>query len=152
MRITAKADYAVRAAAELAAAEPGVPVKGEMLANAQRIPLNFLENILRELRRAGIVRTQRGADGGYLLARAAAKNNLAEFLRAVEAPRAAVQATRPDQLAYDGAAASLVDVWIAVRANLRAVLENVTLADLARGSLPASVKRLAANPDAWTSH
>jgi Rrf2 family protein len=152
MRISAKADYAVRALAELAATESGRPVKGEMLATSQGIPLNFLENILRELRHAGIVRTQRGAEGGYLLARPAEKINLAEILRAVEGPLAAVQGTRPDELEYGGAAASLVDVWVAVRANLRAVLEKVTLADLARGSLPASVKRLAANPDAWTAH
>jgi Rrf2 family protein len=127
-------------------------VKGEILADSQGIPLNFLENILRELRHAGIVRTQRGADGGYLLARPANEVNLAEVLRAVEGPLAAVQGTRPDQLEYSGAAESLVDVWIAVRANLRAVLEKVTLADLARGSLPASVRRLAENPDAWTTH
>jgi Rrf2 family protein len=152
MRISAKADYAVRALAELAASDGDKPVKGEILADSQGIPLNFLENILRELRHAGIVRTQRGAEGGYLLARPAADVNLAEVLRAVEGPLAAVQGTRPDQLEYDGAAASLVDVWIAVRANLRAVLEKVTLADLARGSLPASVRRLADNPDAWTTH
>jgi Rrf2 family protein len=152
VRISAKADYAVRALAELAAVDSGRPVKGETLATSQGIPLNFLENILRELRHAGIVRTQRGAEGGYLLARPAQQINLAEILRAVEGPLAAVQGTRPDQLEYGGAAASLVDVWIAVRANLRAVLEKVTLADLARGSLPASVRRLAANPDAWTTH
>jgi Rrf2 family protein len=152
MRISAKADYAVRALAELAATESGRPVKGEVLASSQDIPLNFLENILRELRHAGIVRTQRGAEGGYLLARPADKINLAEILRGVEGPLAAVQGTRPDELAYDGAAASLVDVWVAVRANLRAVLEKVTLADLARGTLPASVRRLAANPDAWKAH
>jgi Rrf2 family protein len=152
MRISAKADYAVRALAELAATRSDKPVKGETLAGSQDIPLNFLENILRELRHAGIVRTQRGAEGGYLLARPASEINLAEILRAVEGPLAAVQGTRPDQLEYEGAAASLVDVWVAVRANLRAVLEKVTLADLARGSLPASVKRLAADPDAWNAH
>jgi Rrf2 family protein len=152
MRISAKADYAVRALAELAATGSDKPVKGEALAGSQDIPLNFLENILRELRHAGIVRTQRGAEGGYLLARPANEINLAEILRAVEGPLAAVQGTRPDQLEYEGAAASLVDVWVAVRANLRAVLEKVTLADLARGSLPASVKRLAADPDAWNAH
>jgi Rrf2 family protein len=152
VRISAKADYAVRALAELAADETGRPVKGEILATAQDIPLNFLENILRELRRAGIVRTQRGAEGGYLLARPPADINLAEVLRAVEGPLAAVQGTRPDQLDYDGAAAALVDVWIAVRANLRSVLEKVSLADLANGTLPASVKRLAAKQDSWLPH
>jgi Rrf2 family protein len=152
VRISAKADYAVRALAELAANETGSPVKGEVLATSQDIPLNFLENILRELRHAGIVRTQRGADGGYLLARPAAQINLAEILRAVEGPLAAVQGTRPDELVYGGAAAALVDVWVAVRANLRAVLEKVTLADLAKGNLPASVRRIAARPDSWLPH
>jgi Rrf2 family protein len=152
VRISAKADYAVRALAELAATETGRPVKGEVLATRQGIPLNFLENILRELRHAGIIRTQRGAEGGYLLARPASEITLAEILRGVEGPLAAVQGTRPDQLEYGGAAESLVEVWIAVRANLRAVLEKVTLADLAKGTLPASVRRLTADPEAWESH
>jgi Rrf2 family protein len=149
MRISAKADYAVRALAELAASGSERPVKGEVLATRQHIPLNFLENILRELRRSGIVRTQRGAEGGYLLARSPETINLAQVLRAVEGPLAAVQGTRPNDLKYDG---SLVDVWVAVRANLRAVLEKVTLADLARGSLPAAVKKIAAKPEAWEAH
>jgi Rrf2 family protein len=152
MRISAKADYAVRALAELAAAGSDRPIKGETLANRQHIPLNFLENILRELRRSGIVRTQRGAEGGYLLARPPETINLAQVLRAVEGPLAAVQGTRPNELRYEGAAESLVDVWVAVRANLRAVLEKVTLADLARGSLPAAVKKIAAKPEAWEAH
>ncbi|HEY3833080.1 MAG TPA: Rrf2 family transcriptional regulator [Acidimicrobiia bacterium] len=149
MRITAKADYAVRAAAELAAAEPGAPVKGELLATSQRIPLNFLENILRELRRAGIIRTQRGAEGGYLLALPAKEISVADVIRAVEGPLAAVQGVRPDQLHYDGAATALADVWVAMRASLRSVLEVVTLADIAKGELPKSVKRLVADAHAW---
>src|SRR3954447_12769254 len=149
MRITAKADYAVRAAAELAAAEPGVPVKGELIATAQRIPLNFLENILRELRRAGIVRTQRGAEGGYLLALPPDKVSVADVIRAVEGPLAAIQGVRPSQLHYDGAATALADVWVAMRASLRSVLEVVTLADIAKGELPKSVKRLVADAHAW---
>jgi Rrf2 family protein len=149
MRITAKADYAVRAAAELAAAEPDVPVKGEALANAQRIPLNFLENILRELRRAGIIRTQRGAEGGYLLALPAKDVSVADVIRAVEGPLAAVQGVRPNQLHYDGAATALADVWVAMRASLRSVLEAVSLADIANGELPKSVKRLVADQHAW---
>src|SRR4051812_40312135 len=148
MRITAKADYAVRAASELAAAEPGVPIKGEALAKAQRIPLNFLENILRELRRAGIIRTQRGAEGGYLLALPADKVSVADVIRAVEGPLAAVQGVRPDQLHYDGAATALADVWVAMRASLRSVLDVVTLADIATGTLPKSVQRLAAEAQA----
>ena len=151
MRITAKADYAVRAAAVLAAATPGQPVKGDAIATAQHIPLNFLENILRELRRAGIVRTQRGADGGYLLAVAPETVNVADVIRAVEGPLAEIQGERPEQLHYDGAATALADVWIALRANIRSVLESVTLADIAQGLLPASVQVLVDDPDSWNA-
>ena len=133
MRISAKADYAVRAAVELAAVESeGRPLKGELLARAQEIPQNFLENILTELRRAGIVRTRRGADGGYQLAKPAAEITVADVLRAVEGPLAAVQGIRPDELTYGGAAARLPEVWVALRASLRDVLEHVTIADIAR--------------------
>ena len=115
MRISAKADYTVRAAAELAAAEgESAPMKGEELARRQSIPKNFLENILTELRRAGIVRTRRGAEGGYQLARPAAEITVADVLRAVEGPLAAVQGSRPEQLSYEGAASSLPDVWVAL--------------------------------------
>ena len=153
MRITAKADYAVRAAAELAAAEAdGRPVKGEQLASAQGIPQNFLENILTELRRAGIVRTRRGADGGYFLARPASEITVADVLRAVEGPLAAVQGTRPEALSYDGAAAHLPEVWIALRASLRDVLEHVSLHELAAGRLPKVVKEHTRVKDAWRPH
>lgn len=152
MRITAKVDYAIRALAELAAAPAEAPVKGERLAAAQRVPLRFLENILRELRHAGIVRTLRGAEGGYQLARPAREVTLADVIRAVEGPLAAVQGVRPDSLSGSGAAAALPEVWIAVRASLRSVLEAVTLADLASGRLPASVRRLAASPEARKPH
>ena len=153
MRITAKADYAVRAAAELAAAEAdGRPVKGEQLASAQGIPQNFLENILTELRRAGIVRTRRGADGGYFLARPAREITIADVLRAVEGPLAAVQGTRPEVLSYDGAAAHLPEVWIALRASLRDVLEQVSLYELAAGRLPKVVKEHTRIKDAWRPH
>jgi len=153
MRITAKADYAVRAAAELAAAEgDSAPMKGEELARRQSIPKNFLENILTELRRAGIVRTRRGADGGYQLARPAAEITVADVLRAVEGPLAAVQGSRPEQLSYDGAASSLPDVWVALRASLRSVLEHVTLADIASGKLPAVVKERTRVKDSWKAH
>ena len=153
MRITAKADYAVRAAAELAAAEgQGSPVKGEQLAKSQSIPKNFLENILTELRRAGIVRTRRGAEGGYQLARPAAEITVADVLRAVEGPLAAVQGTRPEQLSYEGAASHLPEVWVALRASLRSVLEHVTLADLASGKLPAVVKERTRVKDSWKAH
>jgi Rrf2 family protein len=150
VRITAKADYAVRAAAELAAAEgDGAPVKGEQLARSQGIPRNFLENILTELRRAGIVRTRRGAEGGYQLARPAREITVADVLRAVEGPLAAVQGIQPQDLQYDGAAEHLPEVWVALRASLRSVLEKVTLADLATGKLPRAVTAKTADADAW---
>jgi Rrf2 family protein len=153
VRISAKADYAVRAAAELAAAEPqGRPLKGEQIAAAQGIPKKFLENILGDLRHAGLVRTRRGAEGGYALNRPAGEISVAEVLRAVEGPLAAVQGVRPESLRYGGAAARLPEVWVALRANLRAVLERVTLADLAAGALPDDVAALTTVADAWQPH
>ena len=151
MRVSAKADYALRAAIELAAAGTG-PIKGERIAQAQEIPLKFLENILGDLRHAGIVRSQRGVEGGYWLARPPEEITVAEIVRAVEGPIANVRGIGPEQVEYAGSAERLRDVWIAVRANLRAVLEHVTIADLARGELPPTVEELAANPDAWQPH
>ena len=151
MRVTAKVDYAVRAAVELAAASDG-PLKGERIAEAQKIPLKFLENILLELKHAGLVQSQRGAEGGYWLARPAEEISLAEVIRAVEGPIANVRGERPEHVEYAGVAEQLRNVWIAVRANLRAVLEQVTLADLAAGRLPDEVARLAADPEAWQPH
>src|SRR5438552_6300104 len=133
VRISAKADYAVRAAAELAAAERRGPMKAEQIAAAQGIPLNFLLNILSELRRAKIVQSHRGSGGGFRLAQDPSDITIADVIRAVEGPLANVHESRPDQLEYPGPAAGLREVWIAVRANLRAVLESVTLADLAKG-------------------
>lgn len=154
MRISAKADYALRAAAELAvqSGDAHEPVKGERLAEAQDIPRKFLENILIELKRAGLVRSVRGADGGYQLAHPPSEISLADIIRAVEGPLANVRDERPDELRYTGSAVPLKAVWIAVRASLRAVLEAVTLADLATGHLPPDVARLAADPDAWVPH
>lgn len=149
MRITAKADYAVRAAAELAAAPDGNPVKGEHLAEAQDIPLQFLEHILLELKHARLVRARRGARGGYWLARSPDEITVADVIRAVEGPLANIQDSAPEATHYPGPAEHLRDVWVAVRANLRAVLERVTLADLTSGKLPADVERLIADPDAW---
>ena len=151
MRVSAKADYALRAAIELAAAGDG-PVKGERIAQAQEIPLKFLENILLELRHAGIVRSQRGVEGGYWLARPAEEVSLAEGIRAVEGPIANVRGVGPQDVEYGGAAGRLREVWIAVRASLRSVLEETTIADLARGELPAAVEALARDPDAWAPH
>jgi Rrf2 family protein len=151
MRVSAKADYALRAAVLLAAAGKG-PTKGERIAEAQEIPLKFLENILLELRHHGIVQSQRGAEGGYWLARPAAEITLAEVIRAVEGPLANVRGARPETLEYGGPAASLQEIWIAVRANLRAVLETVTLADVASGELPESIGGITRDPEAWLSH
>jgi len=148
MRVSAKADYAVRAAAELAAADEG-PVKGERLAEAQEIPLQFLEHILLEMKHAGIVRARRGAKGGYWLGRPADSITIADVVRAVEGPIAHVQSDPPESIEYRGNAEHLQEVWIAVRANLRAVLEHVTLADLVSGEMPTLVEELAAEPDAW---
>src|SRR5437762_12067216 len=145
MRVSAKVDYALRACAELAAAGDG-PVKGDRLAQAQQIPLKFLENILLDLKHAGLVQSQRGAEGGYWLSLSPEEISLAEVIRAVEGPIANVRGLRPEQVEYAGTAAPLRDVWIAVRANLRAVLEVVTLADLAAGRLPDEVAAIAADP------
>lgn len=134
MRVSAKVDYALRALAELAVAPPG-PVKAERLATAQEIPLKFLENILLELRRAEIVGSRRGADGGYHLAKPAAEVSLADVIRAVEGPIATVRGVRPEEVAYTGPAAGLRDVWIELRTSMRGVLEETSLADLvARGT------------------
>jgi Rrf2 family protein len=152
VRVSAKADYAVRAALELAAAQGSGPVKGERIAQAQAIPTKFLEHILSEMRHAGLVQSQRGAEGGYWLARPAAEITLAEVLRSVEGPLANIRGARPEDVAYEGAAEHLREVWIAVRANLRAVLEAATLAELVGGELPEHVKALASDPEAWRPH
>ena len=152
MRVSAKADYALRAVIELAVIGGESPVKGERIAQAQEIPLKFLENILGDLRHAGIVRSQRGVEGGYWLARPTEEITVAEVVRAVEGPIANVRGVGPEQVEYAGSAEKLREVWIAVRANLRAVLEQVAIADLARGELPVSIEQLAADPDAWQPH
>ncbi len=151
MRISAKVDYAVRAAVELAAAPAEKPVKAEAVANAQGIPLNFLENILGELRHAGIVRSHRGAEGGFRLAKPPQKVTVADIMRAVEGPLASVRGGPPEDASYTGAAETLPRVWIAVRANLRKVVEHVTLADVAAGKIPPAVDRLAEDPEAWVT-
>ena len=151
MRISAKADYAVRAVVELAADSGERPVKAERIANAQEIPLNFLENILGELRHAGIVRSHRGADGGFRLAKDAEQITIADVIRAVEGPLASVRGGPPEDQAYQGAAEALLRVWIAVRANLRGVVEEVTVADVASGRLPRAIDALAKDPEAWTT-
>ena len=153
MRITAKVDYAVRAASELAAHAathgPRAPMKGEAVATAQAIPVRFLESILAELRRSGIIGSQRGSDGGYWLARPASEVSVADVIRAVEGPLADVHGTPPEEVAYEGAATELQRVWIATRVALREVLEATSLADIAAGELPDAVLALAARPDGW---
>jgi Rrf2 family protein len=152
MRISAKADYAVRATAELAAVELGATLKAEQVALAQDIPLKYLLNILVELKHAGLVQSHRGSEGGYALARPATSITIADVIRAVEGPLATVHDTRPEALRYRGAAAELQAVWVAVRSSLREVLEQVTLADLVGRSLPAPVLMLADRTEAWISH
>ena len=151
MRISAKADYAVRAAIELAAAADERPMPAEQVATAQGIPLNFLENILGELRHAGIVRSQRGPEGGFRLNRAADQITIADVIRAVEGPLATVRGGPPEDSSYPGSAATLPRVWIAVRKSLRNVVEEVTVADVAAGQLPAEIERLSEDPDAWVT-
>jgi Rrf2 family protein len=151
VRISAKTDYAVRAAVELAAAGDEHPVKSERIASAQEIPLRFLENILVQLRQGGLVVSRRGADGGYRLARPADEITIADVIRTIDGPLAAVGGERPENLEFPGAAAPLRDVWVAVRASLRDVLEHVTLADLASGTLPETVRAHVADPAAWRS-
>jgi len=150
LKLSAKADYAIRAATEMAVAYP-VPMKGERIATAQDIPQKFLENIMLELKHEGLVLSVRGRgpDGGYHLAMAPEKISLADVIRAVEGPLANIRGIRPEQIEYTGAAVPLQAVWIAVRANLRAVLEHVTLADVAKGELPPLVGERVADPDAW---
>lgn len=136
MRVSAKVDYALRASIELAVVAPE-QIKGERLAAAQSIPHKFLENILADLRNSGLVTSQRGADGGYRLARDPSEITVADVIRAVEGPIASVRGERPDSIAYEGSAVPLRDVWIDLRTAMRGVLEQTTLADLvARGQVP----------------
>lgn len=148
VHITARVDYAVRTLVELAAVGP-TPAKAEFLAGAQSIPHKFLEAVLADLRRGGLVNSRRGPDGGYWLARPAEEITVADIIRTVEGPLASVRGERPEDVTYDGPAEPLQQVWIAVRVNLRSVLEGVTIADVAAGALPAFVDDLTADPGAW---
>jgi Rrf2 family protein len=146
LRVSAKADYALRAAAELAAAESGVLVKGERIAAAQGIPLKFLLNILTDLRHARLVRSHRGSEGGFQLALPSNEISMADVIEAVEGSLSTVQDVQPEDVAYLGPAEGLRDVWMAVASTLRSVLGAVTLADLAAGDLPPSVRLLLEDP------
>ena len=149
MRVSAKADYAVRAAIALAASgSEESPMKGEAIATAQKIPQPFLQNIFSELRNHGLVNSKRGSDGGHWLARSADDITVAEVIRAVEGPLASVRGESPDDLAYENGAEPLQRVWLALRSNIRQVLESVTLADLVSDELPQPVLRLSEHPDA----
>ena len=147
MHIPAKVDYAVRAMLTLA--ERGEPATSEDLARAQALPAKFLGAILTDLRRAGLLASQRGAEGGYRLARPADEITLAEIIRALDGPLAEVRGLRPESATYAGAAEHLQEVWVAVRAALRGVLDGVTLDDVVRGRLPRGVAKLTADPEAW---
>jgi Rrf2 family protein len=152
MHVSAKADYGMRALCELAAAyriDPTKLVKGEQIATAQQIPIKFLEGILRQLRQAGIVASQRGAEGGYRLDRKPAEVSIADVVRALDGPLAAVRGMRPEDIEYPGAAEHLREVWIALRASMRHVLEHISLDDVATGKLPTDVSELLAEPGAW---
>ncbi len=149
MYISAKVDYALRALLALAAAPPEIPLTGETLATAQGLPVKFVENTLVELRRAGVVSSKRGPEGGYRLARPADEIAVADVFRILEGPLADVRGERPEDTVYEGPAEHLQEVWVAVRSALRLVLESVTLADVLSGELPTSVTDLLAAPDAW---
>lgn len=148
VKVTAKAEYAVRAMLELATTEESL-LKGERIASSQGIPLKFLENILVDLRHADLVHAQRGADGGYRLAREPEQITLGQVIRAVEGPLASVRGEPPERMAYEGSSENLQRVWIAVRASLRSVLDDLTLADVVAGRMPEHMRRLTEAPDAW---
>jgi Rrf2 family protein len=148
VQISARGDYAVRAALGLAAAYPAV-ISTHALAEAQAMPRKFLEAVLADLRRAGLVRGQRGAEGGYTLARPPDEITVGAVLRAVDGPLAGVRGVRPEDAVYDGTAVHLQQLWVAVRAAVRRVLDEVTLADLIKGRLPTHIRRLVAAPEAW---
>ena len=152
VRISAKVDYAVRAMCELAAHDEATPLKAETIAEAQAISLSFLENILVDLKRAGLVRASRGRVGGYSMTRPASAVSIADIIRAVEGPLADVRGVRPEALAFTGPAAALREVWLANRVSVRHVLERVTIADVVASTLPPDVLALLDDPDALVSH
>ncbi|MFI8345142.1 RrF2 family transcriptional regulator [Streptomyces sp. NPDC085639] len=151
MRISARADYAVRAALQLAASQDDGPVKAEAIADAQDIPHKFLEGILNDMRRGGLVLSQRGGNGGYRLAKPAGSISIADVIRVVDGPLVSVRGVRPPDLSYTGPAESLLPLWIALRANVREILDGVSLADVASSELPPVVSALAEAPGAWTN-
>jgi len=147
VQIPAKADYGIRALLTLA--NSTASITAERLAEEQDLPPRFLGAILSDLRRAGLVTSQRGSEGGFRLARPASEISIADALRAISGPMAAVRGIQPQALTYDGAATNLRDVWVALRASLRNVLEHVSLEQVASGALPSQVTKLTKDPDAW---
>ncbi|HEX7095029.1 MAG TPA: Rrf2 family transcriptional regulator [Acidimicrobiales bacterium] len=152
MHISAKADYAVRALLVMAADPDNKPIKGETIAKSQGMPVKFVENTLVELRRTGLVASQRGMAGGFKLGKPANRITVADVVRAVDGPLAEVRGQRPESTKYAGPAEHLQEVWIAVRASLRSVLEHVTLADIVQGKIPRKILKLTEDPDAWLPH
>jgi Rrf2 family protein len=149
--ISAKVDYAVRALCTLADAGER-PVTAETLASSQGLPAKFLESILNDMRRAGLLLSQRGAEGGYRLSRSPDTITVADVIRPLDGPLAEVRGLRPEAATYEGSAEHLQTVWVAVRASLRSVLETVTISDITSGQLPKPIVKLTTDPDAWTSH
>ena len=149
MQVSARVDYGTRALAELASRQDGELITSEDLARLQGIPVKFLEGILTQLRRAGLVYSKRGVDGGYRLGRPADQISVADVFRALDGPIAAVRGLAPEDMSYPGAAEHLREVWVATRAALRSVLEEVTLADLVSGELPEQTRALLVVPGAW---
>ena len=152
MRVSAKSDYALRALIEISRRVDGAPVSAEEIARLQDIPHGFLQSILADLRRAGVVMSQRGQSGGWLMSRDAADVTVADVIRAVDGPLVSVHDLRPEAVRYNEAAEQLQRVWIAARSSLRGVFEEVTIGQLAAGALPQSVERLTEDEDAWASH
>ncbi|KOT32885.1 Rrf2 family transcriptional regulator [Streptomyces caelestis] len=151
MRISARADYAVRAALQLAASQDGGPLKAEAIAEAQDIPHKFLEGILNDMRRGGLVLSRRGGNGGYRLAKPSESISIADVIRVVDGPLVSVRGVRPPELSYTGPAESLLPLWIALRSNVREILEGVSLADVASAQLPPDVTALTNTPRAWVN-
>ncbi len=152
MRVTAKSDYALRALIEIARRTDGVPVSAEELGRLQDIPHGFLQAILADLRRAGVVMAQRGQAGGWRLSRDASEVTVADVIRAVDGPLVSVYGLRPEAVTYNDGAAVLQHVWIAGRHALRDVFEAVSVQQLADGKLPRAVTSRTADDDAWQSH
>jgi Rrf2 family protein len=148
VEISAKSDYAVRALLELAERAPAL-VKIDQIISDQKLPRKFVEAILGDLRRAGLVRSMRGADGGYALARPASEISIGAVIRAVDGPLAEVRGLRPDEMEYTGLATHLPSLWVAVRASLRRVLDETSIAQLLSGKLPPHVKKLVDDPESW---